>query len=56
MQVDLYGSNGARVLGIVKPKGDKLVVDTRNLANGKYSIVVSSNGAILRNEEVVVRH
>lgn len=56
VQVDLLTSNGARALGLVKPKGDKLVVDTRNLSDGKYNIVVSSNGVIVKNEEVVVRH
>jgi hypothetical protein len=56
VQVDLFTSNGARVVGLVKPAGEKLIVDTRNLADGKYNVAVSSNGVIVKNEEVVVRH
>lgn len=56
VQVDLYNGSGARAIGIVKPSADKLIVDTRNLADGKYNIVVTSNGAIVKSEEVVVRH
>lgn len=56
VQVDLFTSSGGRVLGLVKPTADKLIVDTRNLADGKYNVVVSSNGAVIKSEEVVVRH
>ncbi|HYM20005.1 MAG TPA: hypothetical protein VEW28_03265 [Candidatus Kapabacteria bacterium] len=56
VQVDLFNEVGGRVVGVIAPTGDKLVLDARNLASGRYNIVVSSDGNIVKNEEVVVRH
>jgi hypothetical protein len=55
-EVDLVNEAGARVIGIAQPRGDKLVLDTHTLANGRYIILVSSGGLVVHKEEVVVRH
>ena len=56
VQVDLYNDVGGRVVGVLAPMGDKLVLDARNLSSGRYHVVISSNGTIVKSEEVVVRH
>jgi hypothetical protein len=56
VQVDLVNDVGTRVVGVIAPTGDKLVLDARNLASGRYNIVVSSDGSVIKHEEVVVRH
>ncbi len=56
VQVDVVNDIGVRVFGVAQPVGDKLVLDVRKLANGPYHVIVYSNGAIVRKEEVVVRH
>jgi hypothetical protein len=55
-EVDLVNEAGTRVIGIAQPRGDKLVLDTHTLANGRYIILVSSGGLVVHKEEVVVRH
>jgi hypothetical protein len=55
-EVDLVTEAGMRVIGIAQPRGDKLVLDTHMLANGRYTILVSSSGLVVHKEEVVVRH
>ncbi len=56
VQVDVINDVGGRVIGVVQPAGDKLILDSHSLANGNYHVVVFSGGEIVRKEEIIVRH
>lgn len=56
VQVDVINDVGGRVIGVVQPAGDKLILDSHTLANGNYHVVVFSGGTIVRKEEIIVRH
>lgn len=56
VQIELFNSIGASVVGFVQPVGHNLSLDARNLANGRYHLSITSNGSVIRNEDIFIKH
>ena len=56
VQIELHNAVGASVVGLIQPVGHSLSLDARNLASGTYHLTISSNGALIRSEDIVVKH
>jgi hypothetical protein len=56
VQIELFNTVGANVVGFVQPVGHILSLDARNLASGRYHLSVSSNGQVIRSEDIFVKH
>lgn len=56
VQIELYNTLGASVVGLIQPVGKSLSLDARNLASGTYHLMIKSNGSLVRSEEIVVKH
>jgi len=56
VQIELFNEVGARVVGLVQPVGHVLSLDARNLASGRYHLSISSNGQVIRSEDIFVKH
>jgi hypothetical protein len=56
VEIELFNSLGGAVVGMVQPVGHSLSLDARNLASGSYHLVIRSNGTLVRNEDIVVKH
>ncbi len=54
--IELFNSAGVSVVGVVQPVGHSLSLDARNLSSGKYHLTISSNGAMIRSEDICVKH
>jgi hypothetical protein len=56
VQIELFNEVGAAVVGLVQPVGRVLSLDARNLPSGRYHLSISSNGHIIRSEDIIVKH
>ena len=56
VQIEVHNSLGVPVIGLVQPVGHSLSLDARNLASGKYHVSITSNGSLVRSEEIIVKH
>ncbi len=56
VQIELFNAVGATVIGLVQPVGHVLSLDARNLSSGRYHLIISSNGQVIRNEDILVKH
>ena len=56
VQIELFNAVGASVVGFVQPVGHILSLDARNLASGRYHLSISSNGQVIRSEDILVKH
>ncbi|MDP4221271.1 MAG: T9SS type A sorting domain-containing protein [Bacteroidota bacterium] len=56
VQVEVFNSVGASVIGLIQPVGHGLSLDARNLASGRYHILISSDGTVIRSEDIIVKH
>ena len=56
VEIELVNSVGGIVVGMVQPVGHNLSLDARNLASGNYHLIIKSNGALVRNEDIIVSH
>ena len=56
VQIELFNSVGANVVGLIQPVGHSLSLDARNLASGRYHVSISSNGTVIRSEDIIVNH
>lgn len=56
VQIEVHNAVGASVVGLVQPVGHSLSLDARNLASGRYHVSITSNGSVVRNEEIIVKH
>ena len=56
VQIELFNSGGANVVGFVQPVGHALSLDSRNLASGRYHLSITSNGLVIRSEDIFVKH
>jgi hypothetical protein len=56
IEIELFNSIGGNVVSMVQPVGHSLSLDARNLASGSYHLMIKSNGALVRSEEIIVKH
>ena len=56
VEIELFNAVGAHVIGLVQPVGKSLSLDARNLASGTYHLMIRSNGVLVRNEDIIVKH
>ena len=56
VQIELFNSVGASVIGVVQPVGHNLSLDARNLTNGRYHLTITTNGTVIRSEDIIVNH
>ena len=56
VQIELFNAVGASVVGFVQPVGHVLSLDARNLSSGRYHLSISSNGQVIRSEDIFVKH
>lgn len=56
LQIELSNSVGASVIGVVQPVGHTLSLDARNLSTGRYHLTITSNGTMIRSEDIFVKH
>ena len=56
VKIELFNAIGGNVIGLVQPVGKSLSLDARNLASGTYHLIIRSNGTLVRNEDIIVKH
>jgi hypothetical protein len=56
VEIEVFNSVGASVVGLVQPVGHSLSLDARNLTSGRYHISITSNGLMIRSEDIIVKH
>ncbi|MEP7235922.1 MAG: T9SS type A sorting domain-containing protein [Ignavibacteriota bacterium] len=56
VQIELFNALGSNVVGLVQPIGHALSLDARNLTSGRYHLSISSNGSVIRSEDIIVKH
>lgn len=56
VEIELFNSTGASIIGGVQQVGKNLSLDVRNLASGNYHLLIKSNGNLVRKEEIIVSH
>lgn len=56
VQIELFNSVGVSVVGVVQLVGHNLSLDARNLTNGRYHLKITTNGNVIRSEDIIVNH